>query len=699
MRHKINRGLKILVVVFFLVPVFVLAAFFGAVSLIDFNQYKPMIEQEVAAKTGYQLSIEGNIETSVMPLQLKIGQSQLRDPAFDNEEPLLAFEKINLRVSLTALLLQAKVHLLGVELFEPRIHLQVDEQGKTNWGSELASAKTEATPRFEQVNWQKVNNRSEQVIEQSAQMAERFDIKLSNVTLYDGLVSWFYPARNQHYELSDLDLMAFDIELGQGFDLQMQGQLKNKQTGHYYELDQQGHMSVAKDMKSLSIQKMNAEMALFWPQEMDRTELKIQLDLRGLDWHQADKSINIDSLKLKALDAQTDFSVSGHYADKLNLTGQVNIEYINPRQWLDYFQQPYPDFVEQTALSQLEGTFNWHLSPQKSALEDIALTLDKTNFKGYFNYQQDGQSSYRFDLALDQLNMDFYAARLVEETTQESEESAKNATSDKEADPIKITSEKIYLPVGVPVTTLRESQIQGQLQIDALQIWQGQYQQVQMGFNSQYGKLEIAPFDADLYEGRWRSQFSVDVNNDTPQYHFKGRLENLNAQAFLQDLAQYDLLNGTLSSHFDLRTAGSNLDAIKYNMNGLFSADLVDGAYLGVDLNRLLIGQPTQPGDATNLESVRVAGQVVKGIYHLQQASLKSDRFDAKAFGKVHLPNATLETELQLTYQDPPEGLAVLKGVKVPVKLSGSILDPDWQVDIDKLLDADNLQRLMRFFN
>ncbi|MBE0494464.1 MAG: AsmA family protein [Thiomicrospira sp.] len=694
MRHKINRGLKILVVVFFLVPVFVLAAFFGAVSLIDFNQYKPMIEQEVAVKTGYKLRIEGDIETSVIPLQLKIGQSQLGYAEFDSDEPLLAFEKINLRVSLAALLLQAKVHLLGVELFEPRLHLKVDEQGKTNWGANLASANTETAPRFERVNWQTVNSTPEKVIEQSAQMAERFDIKLSNVTLYDGLVSWRNPARNQHYELSNIELMAFDIELGQGFDLQMQGQLKNQHTGQSFQVDQQGHMSVAKDMKSLSVQKLNADVSIFWPQDMDRTELKIQLDLSGLNWRQVDKSIDIESVRLKALDTDMSLSFSGHYGDKLDLDGRVDMDYLNPRQWLNYFKLPYPEFVDKQALSQLKGGFNWQLTPQKWQLEDMALTLDKTDLKGYFNFQHGAQPSYQFELALDQLNMDFYAATV---TTSTDTTSVTTGDSTPKAD--QVTSELVYLPIGVPVTTLRESQVQGQLQIDALQIWQAHYQQVHMGFNSQYGKMDIAPFDADLYDGRWRSQFSVDVNSDTPHYQLKGRLDRLNAQAFLRDVANYDLLTGTLSSHFDLRTAGSNLDAIKYNMNGLFRTDLADGAYLGVDLNRLLIGQPIQQGDATRLEKLSLSGQVVKGIYHLQQASLKSERFDAVAFGKVHLPNATLEAELQLTYQQPPEGLAILKGVTIPVKLSGSIMQPDWQVDIDKLLGADNLQRLMRFFN
>ncbi|HEY9018184.1 AsmA family protein [Thiomicrospira sp.] len=698
MRHKINRGLRILVVVFFLVPVFVLTAFFGAISLMDFNQYKPMIEQEVAAKTGYQLRINGELEASVIPLQLKIGPSELRHASFESEDPLLAFEKINLRVSLVALLLQAKVHLLGVELFEPRIHLQVDEQGQTNWGSQLASAPSQTNAYFKKVNWQSVNQAPEQVIEQSAMLAERFDIKLSNVTLYDGLVSWHNPAHNQHYELSDLELMAFDVELGQGFDLQFQGRLKNEQTGHYYDVDQQGHISIAKDMKSLSVKQLNADMSLFWPQAMDRNELKIQLALNGLNWHQADKRIDIESAKLNALDADVSFSLAGHYGDQLDLAGQVAIDYLNPRQWLDYFELPYPNFVEKQALSQLEGTFNWQLTPTKSQLEEIDLTLDKTQIKGYFNYQHSAQSSYQFDLAMGDLNMDFYAAR-IEDTTPESQTTSTQESAETQKEPLKVTAEKIYLPVGVPVRTLRESQIQGQLQVEALQIWQGQYQQVQMGFNAEYGKLDIAPFDADLYEGHWRSQLKVDVNNDTPRFHFKGQLENVNAQAFLRDVSNYDLLNGTLSSHFDLRTAGSNLDAIKYNMNGLFRADLVDGAYLGVDLNRLLLGQAIQAGDATPLESVRLGGQVVNGIYHLQQASLKSDRFDAKAFGKVHLPNATLETELHLTYQDPPEALAVLKGIKVPVTLSGSVTKPDWQVDIDKLLGADNLKRLMRFFN
>lgn len=699
MRHKLNRGLRILVLVVFLVPVFVLGGFFGAISFMDFNQYKPMIEQEVANKTGYQLKIAGDIETSVLPLKLKIGQSQLRHEAFDSDEALLVFEKINLRVSLTALLLQAKVHLLGVELFEPRIHLQVDDQGKTNWGGQIASAPIEPVWGFERVNQQVANTPSNQVMAQSAEMAERFDIKLSNVTLYDGLITWHYPARNQHYELSNLDLMAFDIQLGQGFDLQLQGELKNQHTGHAYQLDQQGHVSVAKDMKSVSIKKLNAEMALLWPEATARTPLKTQLELHGLDWHQAKQSIHIDSLKLKALDAEASLSLSGHYADKLDLVGRVDIEYLNPRQWLDYFGLAYPNFVEQKALNQLEGSFNWQWTSQKLQLEDIALTLDQTTLKGYFNHQYAGQPSYQFDLAMDQLNMDFYTARFEQRPSENTEEASANQSNAETMDSTQMATQTEYLPIGVPVTTLRESQIQGQVQIEALQIWQGQYQQVNMGWNAQYGKLDIAPFDADLYDGRWRSQFSVDVNNETPQYQMKGRLENLNAQAFLHDVTSYGELTGSLSSRFDLRTAGSNLEAIKYNMNGLFSADLLDGAYLGVDLNRLLIGQPTQQGDATRLENLRLSGQVVKGVYHLQQATIKSDRFDARAFGKVHLPNATLETELQLTYQQPPEGLAMLKGLNVPVKVRGSVLQPDWQVDIDKLLGADNLQRLMRFFN
>lgn len=686
LKKLFKRLFKITALVLVIVPAFILLAFAAAVSLIDFNQYKPMIEQEVSAKTGRELTIDGEITASLMPLQLSIGASRLAQmEAFDQQRPFLAFEKVNLRVALMDLLLTQKLRLLGVELFAPSVHLQVNQDGAANWRS-LAGHPVEE----HEFKWVKVAANADVVSTKAAEIAQSWGLRLNHLAIHNGFVEWRDARNNEHIQIVDFEMMAFDLQLGQPFSAQLQGQVKRFDQPRFYVFNQQGKFELSSDLMSLQVHELNSDIKAHWSNAQGMQDMRVGLMLKDLSWQRSNQQIQVDYAKLKALDTEIEFNVNGRYGAQLDLGGQVKMRGVSPRQWLDYFNINYPDFVESQALQAIDGQFDWQLSADQWRLEKVDLKIDQSQLSGYVAHQMQQQANYQFDLKIDQLNVDYYAARKGDAFVEADAAPTADQTTTTES-----PGADTYLPLALPISTLRESHLQGQLHIAQLQIWQGKYQVVELGVNAQYGKIDVAPLDAQLYGGDWRSQLTINVNGETPAYQIKGRLNEVDTQAFLNDVADYDGLEGQLFSRFDIRTSGSNLAAIKYHLNGQFSAELRQGAYRGIDVNKLLLGQNSAPHEVTLLQQVNLSGQLVDGVFHIQQAKLISERFNAQAFGKVNIPQSELATEIRLSYSNPPPGLVTLKGLEIPIKMIGDIRQPEWQVDVNKLLGKDNIQRLL----
>ncbi len=687
LKKLFKRLFKLTALVLVIVPAFILLAFSAAISLIDFNQYKPMIEQEVSAKTGRTLTIDGEISAHLMPLKLSIGASRLAQAEnFDQQRPFLAFEKVNLRVALMDLLLAQKLRLLGVELFAPTIHLQVNQDGMANWRG-LASR-----PLDEQAfKWVRVSSNEEVVTSRAAELAESWGFQLNNLAIHDGFVEWRDARNDEHIQIVDFEMMAFDLQLGQPFAAQLQGQIKRFNQPRFYVFNQQGKFEISADLMHWQVHELNSDMKAHWANAEGMQDMRVGLMLKNANWQRSNKHIEVEYAKLKALDSEIEFGLSGQYGAQLDLNGQLKLLGVSLRQWLDYFNIDYPDLVESQALQRIDGQFDWRLNTDQWRLEQINLKIDQSQISGYVAHQMLQQASYQFDLKIDRLNVDYYAARKGDAFVKADAQPNVN-----QASPAEPSATDTYLPIALPISTLRESHLQGQLQIGQLQVWQGKYQTVEFGVNAQYGKIDIAPMDAQLYGGEWRSQLTINVNGDTPAYQIKGRLNDIDILAFLNDVANYDSLEGQLLSRFDIRSSGSNLAAIKYHLNGQFSAELRQGAYRGIDVNKLLLGQESAPHEVTLLQQVNLSGQLVDGVFHIQQAQLSSERFNAQAFGKVNIPQNELTTEIRLSYTNPPPGLLTLQGLEIPIKMSGDIRQPEWQVDVNKLLGKDNIQRLLK---
>lgn len=688
MASLVKRLVKISLIVAISVPLFVLIGFVLAISFMDFNKYKPMIEQEIKATFGLELSIDGDLKAGVWPLQLSIEHSQIKLPSSDRDaedaeriEPLLRFDQLKLQVGYTDLLLRGKLNLTGIEWYSPRLVVTRQLDGQWSWQKQAA-----LNADWYYLSVAQVPDQSQMVSAMIAPLSKWIlALSLDRFTIIDGEIIWRDLIEDQALDISGLQFDAAPVHLTEPTAIKLEAQVTNLKTQQEHALNYQASLRLTEQLNQLQLSQLSGSSLISWPEDQ-RDDWAFTLSLAELngslnqgEWQLVDLVLQSEHLAF-ALDA----SVQSRPDDQV-YQAVLKVDQANLRYWLNQMNVRTPNFIESQALTEFSGELAMQWANQAWSLDRIDLTLDQTKIAGQFAYRFTEQAPlYQFDLNLDHLNLDFYAAKATEPSLVLATQNGQDVAT--------------YLPLAVPVSTLRESKIQGRLAIGDLQAWQTQVQKVAVGINSNYGQMNLAPFDAQLYGGDWLSQLQVDVNQDTPQYKLKGRMNQVDAQAFLLDLLSYDQLSGQLHSRFDLTTQGSNLDAIKYHLNGLFSAELKDGVYRGLDVNKLLAGRVSVEGDVTELDQLVLSGEAINGIYHIQQAELDSARFNARAFGRVHIPLAQIDSRLQLTYQQPPEALAKLKGMQVPIKLTGPLREPKWQVELSQLLSPDNAQRLLNLF-
>lgn len=688
MASLVKRLVKISLIVAISVPLFVLIGFVLAISFMDFNKYKPMIEQEIKATFGLELSIDGDLKAGVWPLQLSIEHSQIKLPGSDRDaedaeriEPLLRFDQLKLQVGYTDLLLRGKLNLTGIEWYSPRLVVTRQLDGQWSWQKQAA-----LNADWYYLSVAQVPDQSQMVSAMIAPLSKWIlALSLDRFTIIDGEIIWRDLIEDQALDISGLQFDAAPVHLTEPTAIKLEAQVTNLKTQQEHALNYQASLRLTEQLNQLQLSQLSGSSLISWPEDQ-RDDWAFTLSLAELngslnqgEWQLVDLVLQSEHLAF-ALDA----SVQSRPDDQV-YQAVLKVDQANLRYWLNQMNVRTPNFIESQALTEFSGELAMQWANQAWSLDRIDLTLDQTKIAGQFAYRFTEQAPlYQFDLNLDHLNLDFYAAKATEPSLVLATQNGQDVAT--------------YLPLAVPVSTLRESKIQGRLAIGDLQAWQTQVQKVAVGINSNYGQMNLAPFDAQLYGGDWLSQLQVDVNQDTPQYKLKGRMNQVDAQAFLLDLLSYDQLSGQLHSRFDLTTQGSNLDAIKYHLNGLFSAELKDGVYRGLDVNKLLAGRVSVEGDVTELDQLVLSGEAINGIYHIQQAELDSARFNARAFGRVHIPLAQIDSRLQLTYQQPPEALAKLKGMQVPIKLTGPLREPKWQVELSQLLSPDNAQRLLNLF-
>jgi len=399
----------------------------------------------------------------------------------------------------------------------------------------------------------------------------------------------------------------------------------------------------------------------------------MHLDIAGIDIRSSaiawrDESSG-DRFKASVAEFKTGRIASG-VPGKLSLSAKI--EGIKPRASLQI---------------KLSSGYRLDFEKQKYALSGIDLKLSEeraggnafeTSLKGEMEIDLAPQS-IQFDLAVDRLDVDSYLG------------AAKGKAAASGGRPAAGAEEPIDL------SALKGLNLKGNLRIGQLTVSNIKAEKVNLGVRAAGGRVEVNPLSASLYQGNLTGSASADAH--TNRFSMKGQLGGVAIGPLLRDALNNDLLEGRGSVALDVQTGGATVSAMKKALSGNASLALRDSSLKGVNLGELLrkakslrgsnppAEQGATPAERTDFTELGASFVIRNGVAHNDDLSAKSPLLRLAGSGDVDIGANSIDYLIKASVVASSGGqggkeLAELRGVTVPVKLTGPLDAPRFRADL-----------------
>ena len=349
-----------------LVVVFI-AALVLIPMFVDVAKYKPVLENKVTEATGRPFAVGDDLSLSLFPWAgVSFSNLRLGNPAGFAEKDFVKVKSFEVRVKLLPLL-SKDIQIKRFVINEPQIVLVKNEKGLENWAQPKPAAKepseekttpTETTP-------------DGLGIPISALTAE-------NVSINNGTALWIDHTTDTRKEITDIGLTLTDVSLDRPVKLVFSAQL---------------------DKKPLSLE------GVVGPVGTGLKEGKIELDLT-----------------LKALD-QLVLHLKGNLENLVMSPGvdlDLDIAEFSPRKLMSELGQEFPVVTtDPAALSRVALKAHVKADAKKASLTNGNLELDQSKLKFSATAAEFSKPNLKFDLDLDQIDLDRYMPPKSEQPAEE----------------------------------------------------------------------------------------------------------------------------------------------------------------------------------------------------------------------------------------------------------------------------------------
>lgn len=174
---------------------------------------------------------------------------------------------------------------------------------------------------------------------------------------------------------------------------------------------------------------------------------------------------------------------------------------------------------------------------------------------------------------------------------------------------------------------------------------------------------------------------------------------NVNVNTLLRDVAQKDVLEGTGRVTLDVDSAGRSVNELKSRLQGKAALQLRDGAIKGVNLAKSLrqakatLGmkqaderQKARQTEKTDFSELTASFVIAEGVARNNDLDAKSPFFRLGGDGALDIGKGVIDYTARATVASTTKGqdgadLAALKGLTVPVHLSGPFQAMDWRIE------------------
>lgn len=617
-------------------------------AMFDGEKIKSELSRVVMEKTQRRLEIVGPVELSLWPnVGVRLGRTTLSEHASPQE--FLAFDAARVAVAVLPLL-SKQVAVSGIELQGLKATLVKRGDGTLNI-SDLASG---AVPK-------KVG--AEETV------ATPLQIDVARIKLANAQLTWRDETTGSVTTLSDLNFSTGHLAADSG---------KKTLTIDSLLLATHGKTGTdAFDLKleaprlNLTPEKTSGEsLSLFATLSDAGRTVGVRLILSGIEG--TTEALKIAQFVLD-LDAQNGaVMLTGHLASPaaVNLAAQtIGLEKIAGS--LDIAHPAMP--MKRIKLP-LSGRAHVDLAQQVAAL-NLDTQFDESKIAARLDVAKFTPLALNFDLAIDRLDVDKY---LPPQPAQE--KTAKDAALD--------------------FSALKNLNLAGAIRIGSLQVAKLKFANLNARLKAAGGRLDIAPFAANLYQGTTSGSASVDANGNA--LHVRQTLAGVSINPLLQDLVDKDMLEGRGSVVLDVTGHGATTMALKKSLAGSASLSLHDGAVKGINLAQTLrdikarlgakrdVTQQARATEKTDFSELTASFHITGGVAYNEDLALKSPFLRLGGAGNIDIGNGQIDYLAKASVVNTGAGqegkeLAQLKGITVPMRVTGPFDEISWKIEFGSM--------------
>jgi len=658
------RLFKILGSLIALVLLLVVAAVVILPLVIDPNDYKDEIVAKVQEQTGRELHIGGDLKLSVFPwLGVEIDSITLSNAKGFGDQPFAAVKRAAVRVKLMPLL-SKQLEVDTITLDGLQLNLAKQKDGQTNWDDLARSA--EASPA-----------ESPSPGDNGVGLA---GLSIGGVDISNARLVWDDRSSGQHFQIDRFNLKSGAITPGRPVGLEMGLSLQSKAPRMKADLQMQGTVSVDQaegqlDVSGLSVVVDATGEGLSAGALHAELSGDVRMALSG-------QSLALKGLKLAVGELILSGDLNGtDLFSKPAFSGSLALAEFNLRQWLMSQKIKLPDMADKSALTRLGLRVELVAGGDSASLKNLALTLDDTRITGGVSLK--GQA-IGFDLSVDAIDADRYLPPPTEDEARPG--SASQASGDEAL---------------LPVELIRGLNLNGDLKIGKLTIKHLLAEQVELKVRARHGKLSLEQKIGKFYQGRFSGKVGIDVTGKTPVIRIEKALRHLQAGPMLKDLTGEDRFDGVGRFSATLNTRGNSINAIKKSLGGHLDFRFENGAVKGVNLAQIIretkarfqgrtLPRSDQP-QQTDFTELSGSAVIRRGVLRNRDLLAKSPYLRVTGAGTVNIADETIDYLVKpvivaTAVGQGGEGLEELKGIPVPVHLSGALAKPDYRIDWGRIL-------------
>ncbi|WP_265949224.1 AsmA family protein [Dechloromonas sp. A34] len=633
-------------------------------ALFDEAAIKRQLVEQVAAKTGRQLTIGGELGLSVWPdVAVRVGQVGLSEA--DGRSEFLNLASARIAVAVMPLL-SKRLEAKRIEIDGLTVNLVKHKDGSLNIddltrGKPAPDAAPEAAP---------------------GQPGEPLEIDVAGLELRNVRVNWRDEASGKTSEISDLDLATGALSGNTGSKRFSVEKLKLATQGsvgadHFVlALETPGVVLTAGEAKGETLTFM-ATLESAGKKVVAKIALQ---DLAG----------SLDALTIRNLVFGLDGKV-GEAEFKADLSSPVSVNGKDKIIRLDRLAGSLavssPALPVKQVKLPMDGRLTADIGRQRA---DIVLKthLDDSQMDLKLLVERFSPLALDFTIGIDQLNVDRYLPpkKAGPGGGEKANVSAKAETGGAEAK--------------IDLSALKGLDLKGAIKIGRLQAHKLKLSGLDVQIEAAGGRLQVAPLRASLYGGSLDGALAVNAASN--QFSLRQNLRGVDISPLLKDLADKDFLEGHGNVSLDVTTRGDTVSALKRGLAGKAALDLRDGAIKGINVAKLLRstknllgGKQAVSGTADTAEKTEFSGMTASfnidgGVARNNDLSLKSPVVRLAGGGEIDIGHDRIDYLAKVSVDDsmtgPGSELAQLKGISVPLRLRGPYSQIAYTLELDKLL-------------